>query len=460
MSLSKILSRVGARITPTPTELVEEKKMVEHLLHRIRAEKGPHVDVQLCGSVARNTHLRGDKDLDIFVFYPPTLSREKFEKAGLALGHKIFGKEFHEEAYSEHPYVRGILSGFDVEIVPTYKVAHAHEKLAAVDRTPFHAAYMRKKLSKEQCRDVRLLKQFLKGISVYGADVKMQGVPGYLVEILILQYGSFASALESISQWREHTISDVENHYPTRNDAKTLFPHAPLIVIDPTDRSRNVAAALSLNQLARFIAATRAFLKKPSEKFFFAHENEPISLREMQSILRAEEFIGISFSYPKGLLEDMAWGQLRRLAKKIGNGLIEKDFCLRRSFEWTNGKDACVILFDVENPILQSSKLRFGPPLSDAIASARFLAAHKAPLSGPRIENGRIVIVEKRKIVKVGDTLVLETKKCAQSENGELKSPLAKAKTLSEKQLVALSKKEKDFARAFGHFLKGKEWFW
>jgi tRNA nucleotidyltransferase (CCA-adding enzyme) len=447
------------QITPSPSDRKGEETMVRSLLKRIKSSKGPHLGAVLAGSIARETHLKGDRDLDIFVFYPPTLSREKFQAAGLKLGHAVFGKNFHEEAYSEHPYVRGVIEGFKVEIVPTYKVEKAHEKLSAVDRTPFHAAYMKKKLSEKQKGEVRLLKQFLKGISAYGADVKMQGVPGYLVEILILHYGTFEKALEGVSAWRDPTVIDLEKYYANSPAVWHRFPKSFLVVVDPTDSTRNVAGALSHNQFARMIAAARAFLKKPKELFFFAHHEKGLPLPKVKSLLQKEEIVGLQFAYPNEELEDVVWGQLYRVNAKFVNTLQEHDFVIRRHFEWTNGKDVCVLLIDVENPQLQKSMVRMGPPLIDGKACERFLAAHKKPLSGPRIEKGRLVVIEPRKVHHISQALHIESAQLANTESGALQVALQKRRTLDEKGILALCKEDPSFAKAFGAFLLGREWF-
>lgn len=458
-SISPLLHSVARKITPSSSELRAEQEMFKKIKAKILKSKGPHVGVVLAGSIARNTHLRGDHDLDIFVFYPVSLAREKFEKAGLFLAHSIFGKNVHEEAYSEHPYVRGIIDGFDVEIVPTYQVKKAIEKLSAVDRTPFHAEYMRTHLSETQQRDVRLLKQFLKGIEVYGADVKMQGVPGYLVEILVLQYGSFVSVLENMANWRSPVVIDQAKQYENPSMVKSLFPNAFLVIVDPTDKTRNVAGALSQNQFSRMIAAARSFLKNPREKFFFAHEEKGISLSAIRSHLKKEDFVGIKFPYPKGMVEDVAWGQFQRIGKKLVHVIEEHDFCIRRHVVWTDGEKECVLVLDVENPVLQPTELRMGPPITDRSSCDRFLSSHKNPVSGPRIENGRLVVIEKRKISTVQQALTVEWKKIAQTEGKEIKPFLNKGLLLSENALVSLSKKQKGFAREFGNFLKGKDWF-
>ncbi len=454
-----LLNGVLRKITPSSSDRKGEEAMVRSLLKKIKSSKGPHVGAVLAGSIARETHLKGDRDLDIFVFYSPTLSREKFQSAGLKLGHLIFGKNFHEEAYSEHPYVRGVIDEYKVEIVPTYKVEKAHEKLSAVDRTPFHAAYMQKKLSDKQKGEVRLLKQFLKGISAYGADVKMQGVPGYLVEILILHYGTFEKALEGMSAWRDPTVIDLEKYYANSPAVWHRFPKSFLVVVDPTDSTRNVAGALSHNQFARMIAAARSFLKKPKESFFFAHQEKGLPLQKIKSLLQKEEIVGLQFAYPKEELEDVVWGQLYRVNSKFVNTLEEHDFSIRRHFEWTNGKDVCVLLIDVENPQLQKSMVRMGPPVIDGKACEYFLAAHKKPLSGPRIEKGRLIVIEPRKVHHISQALEIESAQLAKTESGALQAALQKRQTLTEKGILALCKKDPSFAKAFGTFLQGREWF-
>src|SRR5665647_1036990 len=59
------------------------------------------------GSIARNTWVRGDRDLDVFMLFDPGLSREALESEGLGLARSIaaaFTDKFHEK-YAEHPYI-------------------------------------------------------------------------------------------------------------------------------------------------------------------------------------------------------------------------------------------------------------------------------------------------------------------------------------------------------------------
>ena len=77
----------------------------------------------------------------------------------------------HEEKYAEHAYVHARVNGFDVDLVPCYLVEDASKLKSAVDRTPFHTKYVASKIVGLE-GDVLLLKQFLKGIGVYGSELK------------------------------------------------------------------------------------------------------------------------------------------------------------------------------------------------------------------------------------------------------------------------------------------------
>jgi tRNA nucleotidyltransferase (CCA-adding enzyme) len=457
--ISAITARVLKRITPSPSERKLEEQFVSKILDKIESIKGPHLGAMVAGSVVRDTHLKNDRDVDFFVFYSSKLKRKTFEKEGLKLANNVFGKHFHEEAYSEHPYVRGNIDGFNIEVVPVYEIRDPAQKISAVDRTPFHAQYMMETLSSKKAAQVRLLKQFLKGIQAYGADIKMQGVPGYLVELLIIEYGSFTNAVKNISKWKDGAVIDVENHFSDLELPSQFFQKSFLIVVDPVDPARNVASALSYNQFARMILAARTFLKKPSENFFFPKTTGMLSIAQINSLLKTEELMGIHFPYPKKIVEDVVWGQIQRISKKMANGLENHDFMVRRKFFWTDGNQNVVLLFDVANPVLQKSKTRIGPKVVDEKHVEDFLKSHKKPLSGPRIENGRIVLEVSRKIVSLKQGLEKELKNTIRTENGPVRPGLKKARIISESRLVKMAGEDKELHRVLSVFLKGKEFF-
>ena len=120
---------------------------------------------------------------------------------------------------------------------------------------PFHTKYVSVRIAGKE-DDVLLLKQFMKGVHVYGSELRVGGFSGYLTELLVLCYGSFVAVLRAASSWRPGQRLDLEGHAAVRHDE-------PLIVVDPVDPRRNVAGALTLDKMLQFAGAARSFLAEP-----------------------------------------------------------------------------------------------------------------------------------------------------------------------------------------------------
>ena len=128
--MNKLYKKVLKRITPTSKELAKEKKMVEAIRKKVAKIEGKHSHIEWCGSSARGTHLRGDKDLDLFLMFDKTLSSTELESEGIRVAKAVFRGHPWEKAYSQHPYIRGEIDGFEVEIVPSYIVSRAQKNKA------------------------------------------------------------------------------------------------------------------------------------------------------------------------------------------------------------------------------------------------------------------------------------------------------------------------------------------
>jgi len=192
--------QVLKRVVPSEEEEARIRSTVEDVQRRIAEsirKRGLDAEPLLVGSVAKGTHL-SQAEIDIFVCFPRTTPRDALEKVGLELGEFLKDKA---RMYAEHPYTRGRWNGFEVEIVPCYRITDASERMSAVDRTPLHAAYVIGKLGPRQRDEVRLLKAFCEGVGVYGAEAKVQGFSGYLCELLVLRYGTFRGVLEASRGW-------------------------------------------------------------------------------------------------------------------------------------------------------------------------------------------------------------------------------------------------------------------
>ena len=93
-----------------------------------------------------------------------------------------------------------------LRLYPCYKIEDASQKLSAVDRTPLHTKYVKENLKENQKSDVRLFKQFLRGISCYGAEAEIEGFSGYLCEILVIKYKNFKGLIENASKWKDLSL--------------------------------------------------------------------------------------------------------------------------------------------------------------------------------------------------------------------------------------------------------------
>lgn len=266
------------------TEIRPDNSEAIQIFQDLKAKLG--LDLKLYGSVAKDTNLRNDYDLDVF-YETEDDKYQGFQRLKERLDN--IGMEYIVK-YSEHPYLRVNYNKYNIDLVPISK-----KYTSAVDRTPLHYNYIISRIDQRSRDEVRLLKLFLKTLGLYGADNRVNGFSGYLSELLILYGGSFLDLLKKASRWELPVIIDIEG-------VKSREFEEKLVVVDPTDGARNVAAAVSLDNLSRFILYSRAFLNDPSEDYF-----------RIGKVERYGEF-GILFEHDYEL-EDKAYGILRRIGR-------------------------------------------------------------------------------------------------------------------------------------------------
>lgn len=383
------------RVTPGGRERRELARTADELMEAVREEAdrvGVEAEPQHVGSSSRGTWLAGDRDIDVFVKLPTSLEREEFVDIGMEIARAVAdrGDEW-EESYAEHPYVKARFGEFDVDIVPCFDVEAPRDIRSAVDRTPFHDRYVDDRIG-ELREDVLLLKQFMKGAGVYSAEARVQGFSGYLTELLVMEFGGFGGVIEAASGWRPGVSLDPEGH-----GTGDRFDES-LVVVDPVDPERNVAAALSLQRFAEFVRACGDFLEEEREAFFFPPEKEPLkSFRSRGTFLAAVE---ISIS---GLVEDNLYPQLRKTRDALTSGLEREGFRVLRSEVFP---DLVVIeLFSGEVPAVEKHR---GPPVwvkrhADAFVEKYEGAAHFA---GPWVdEEGRLAVERPRRFTDAEDAL-------------------------------------------------------
>ncbi len=347
--------KILSRIRPTPAEQARIEKVVRELLDRLGSvlkSKGWAAKPFLAGSVAKGTHLTGT-EIDVFVAFPPDLPRADLEARGLALG-EVLEKGAH--LYAEHPYTRGWYGGFEVEIVPCYRITDAAQRMSAVDRTPLHVDYVLGRVKDGQPDEIRLLKAWAEGIGVYGAEAKVLGFSGYLCELLVLKYGTFRGVLENSLSWRRGLVLELDR--PPARDFEE-----PLVVVDPVDPNRNVASAVSVDQLATFVHAAREYLQNPSERFFFPRPLKPLPLPKLRAAAKKRGGGRLVLSIPvPAVTDDVLYPQLRKahrafleLFQRHGYQVFDSRFDVARK--------ETVFLFEFSVDVLPRVSRHDGPPV-------------------------------------------------------------------------------------------------
>ncbi len=407
--MEELKRRLIAKLRPSIEERQRIEQIIKQVKEKVEAEASRlsvDVEVKVEGSIAKDTWISGDRDIDVFIRLPPSLGKKGLEELGLKIARAAAGQSYLEN-YAEHPYIQAFIEGYRIDLVPCFKLEKLEGEVTAVDRTPFHTAFIKAKLSEEARDEVRLLKGFMKGVGVYGAEIKVQGFSGYLCELLVLHYGGFRQVLEAATSWRpREVVIDIAGHYSKVEDALNVFDQ-PLIVVDPVDAKRNVAAALSLQRMAEFVVASRLFLKTPSEHFFFPPPPREISHEELGEHLkvRGVHIVALEVKVSREP-PDILWGQLYKSLEGFEELLMGAGFEVLDRGVWSDEEKVAVFTFELPHVRIPRVKKQLGPPVSSAPHEERFLQKHVGKdLKGPRLEDWRWIAYSSRKYVDAAELL-------------------------------------------------------
>jgi len=410
----KILKEVLKKITPSAEEKRKLSSVARKCMRVAKKEsKKFRAKPIIAGSITRDTWLPGKMEFDIFVLFSPKMTIKQLEKRGLEVGKRIIEKlgGTYKIDYAQHPYISGTVEGIRIDIVPCFDVKATEDLKSAVDRTPFHVKYLQKNLPLKLSSQVRLLKQFLTANKIYGADTKTEGFSGYVCELLMVKYKSFLNVLKQAEKWRPGEIIDLENFYTKKDYQKLIraFAKQVLILIDPTDKNRNTAAALSAENFFKLKKLAGEFLSSPKEEMFFAKQPELITENELISNLlqRKTELILVKFT-PPNVVPDILWPQLRRFAERLESILeeVRYEFRVLRRDCYTNEKDLAVALLEMEVSNLPAVQKKIGPEIFDSDDSKRFLEKYKnIAINGPFVESKNWVVEVQRKFMTAREKL-------------------------------------------------------
>jgi tRNA nucleotidyltransferase (CCA-adding enzyme) len=378
----------------SPSKLNEKKleKISREIENEIMNFKDHRIlEVIVGGSFAKGTWLENDTDIDFFVMIESTVERKEFEEIGKSVGFHALRKYKPYLRYSEHPYVEGIVDGIGdgirINIVPCYKVEKNKWKSAA-DRSPFHTIFMQSSLNDYLKGQVRVLKKFLKSIGIYGSQISVSGFSGYVTEVLVLKYGSFRNVLQTFADLKPNYIISLES----LNEKAIGKFDSPIIIIDPIDSNRNLGAAISSECLAKFVLASRLFLKEPSIEFFKRpRKSSPKIINSIKSNLLIIEF-KIQKRSP-----DILWGQLKRKLNSISKQLENARFKIIKKICFTDEKEHAVFIFMIEFTNLSKLNLNLGPEIFRKHETDSFIKKRGKGSIMLWPDDMRIVSIEERK---------------------------------------------------------------
>ncbi|MEA3202018.1 MAG: hypothetical protein QOE90_3446 [Thermoplasmata archaeon] len=391
------------RVKPTPEEAQRTVERAERLLARLHealAARGIAGKPMLVGSVAKDTYLKQAVDLDCFVLFAPDVPREKLEQWGLELGRDVLDDP--EEKYAEHPYIHGLFEGVRADVVPAYEISDVSQRMTAVDRTPFHTRLVLSRMSREQRDQARLLKAFMKGVGVYGAEAQTRGFSGYLCELLVLKYGSFRGVLRAAQGWKPGTFLVLD-----RLEGTPRFGD-PLTFLDPVDTKRNAASAVSADTLAHFAESCRAYLRREGLQFFFPRQLVPRAPDELELAVRRRrsDFLLVRTKAPD-VLADHLHDQMRKSVESIRKLLERHEFDLKRA-TYEVGDRELRILLELPRLRLPDTVTHAGPPVRSREHAERFRKAwtgHRDARSPVYEEEGRLK-VERARDYRRADELI------------------------------------------------------
>ena len=373
-----------AKRLATPTKLKSEKlnsvaNIAMKLVSKEITKYSEVVSVHYGGSYAKGTWTSEKPDIDIFVKFKKTTSEKKFKTISKKIGFNALKKFKPYTRYSEHPFVEAIIKNTKINVVPCYDVKSGKWKSAA-DRSTFHTEFILENLSGQLKNDVRILKYFMSVNGIYGAEIAKQGFSGYVAEVLVYYFGSFSNVLKEFAKLKNNNIIGK----PKRKFDSTL------IIIDPIDSNRNLGAAISTENVGKFILLSRTFINKPSIQFF-RKQNKKLSSKNILTNL-----LVLKFSYKKSP-DDTIAGQIRKAVNSISSQMELAGFKVLRNSSLTLEKNQAVLLFLMDSLTISENQIHDGPSVFEESFTKKFVSINRKKSRIMWVgNNAKIMTLQKR----------------------------------------------------------------
>jgi len=410
-SINEIFIEILKEITPTQKQidLIKNitKKLKDLLDKKAKELNIDYTKIEPQGSTGiKQTQLRNDFDIDLFIgldygqFKPKYrgLSKSKLKKVSKKDFFILCNKwilpsltldEFNNPRllYAEHPYVTvdyflndikvkiDIVLHFDLDL----EFIKKNGPITAVDRSPWHGSFVKDELNHDQKNDVRLLKQFFKSCYSYGdkSAIGKIGFIGYSAELLIYYFNDLTNLFYNFNELNKKPL-DYYNRIEEELSKIVHFQNDYLIIIDPIDKNRNVASAISERAYKYCNLKVSEFLKEPSPDFFRIRPITEVNLSNKEDTLLSKIYIIELQNTDIKIHYTINRDKLYSLGESIkANG--EKEFSHFDRF----GKIIFEVYFEeeknqynlaifCEKPNISKTYIRKGPPITEETHAINF----------------------------------------------------------------------------------------
>lgn len=391
----------------------EEKKILEECSKKVLEcliQNSKEIDCEyfIGGSYGKDTNLSGSSDIDIFCRFDGNYKDNEISNMlkKILINSKLnFKKQKGSRDYfsikAKHKTKK-----INFEIIPVKKIKKFSDAKNTTDISPMHVEFL-KKISNKNSKindEIRMAKQFLKAKGLYGAESYLNGFSGHTVDILISHYKSLENLLKNAKNWNEQTIVDINKFYKDEDEIiKKLNTNkqSKLIVVDPIDKNRNAAKALSDELYGYFIYLAKITQKLQKEDFevvqlkpkeIIKEEKKKSKNLNLKSIIYV-----ISFNIEENS-QDIVGSRLKRLNKKINQLFTELDFeIFKNDYYIFMDEQKAVFSFHFEKFELPNQKKILGPKLSMKEGINQFIKGRK----NIGFDGERFYSYEKRKITNI-----------------------------------------------------------
>lgn len=224
-----------------------------------KIDRNMYRDIVLCGSVAKGTALSGSSDVDLFIRFERDVDQEAIPDIIRKLSRDLSDDYSIGDGgikYGTYPYIEFEYLQTKFNIVSCYYCDNILTDLkSTTDRTPFHTKFVNERLREYEKNDVCKLKELCKDNGIYGANDDVNGFSGYICEVLIHKFSSYANVISAYGN-----MTDENKHELTT-------------ILDPVDERRILSSAISGKSFARFVEICRKKLGYPGIKeFYWEHD--------------------------------------------------------------------------------------------------------------------------------------------------------------------------------------------